>query len=57
MDFEVIYDYSENRYIIKRYDIFAGWQVLMRLREEDIESLRNKISEALDGVADASDDQ
>lgn len=52
MDFEIIYDYSENRYIIKRYDIFAGWQVLMRLREEDIESLRNKISEALDGVAD-----
>lgn len=57
MDFEVIYDYSENRYIVKRYDIFTGWQVMMRLREEDIESLRNKISEALDGVADASDDQ
>lgn len=57
MDFEVIYDYSENRYIVKRYDIFTGWQVLMRLREEDIESLRNKISEALDGVDDASDDQ
>ena len=57
MDFEIIYDYSENRYIIKRYDIFTGWQVMMRLRPEDFERLHDKISEALDGVADASDDQ